>query len=129
MEYITTVYNPSLFAFLRNVVICFFVNGAVLLEGCFAGLAAGTWKEKDGEHTMVFHGNGTCADVPVKTLTGADPVSYVIEKDRTLVFTMKWDGKIAYEKAETKEEALQDPHLYYLQEDTFILKEKEYTRQ
>ena len=68
---------------------------AVLLEGCFAGLAAGTWKEKDG----------------------------------TLVFTMKWDGKIAYEKAETKEEALQDPHLYYLQEDTFILKEKEYTRQ
>ena len=82
---------------------------AVLLEGCFAGLVAGTWKEK--------------------TLTGADPVSYVIEKDRTLVFTMKWDGKIAYEKAETKEEALQDPHLYYLQEDTFILKEKEYTRQ
>ena len=102
---------------------------AVLLEGCFAGLAAGTWKEKDGEHTMVFHGNGTCADVPVKTLTGADPVSYVIEKDGTLVFTMKWDGKIAYEKAETKEEALQDPHLYYLQEDTFILKEKEYPTQ
>lgn len=24
MEYITTVYNPSLFVFLRNVVICFF---------------------------------------------------------------------------------------------------------
>ena len=77
----------------------FFLIIAVLLEGCFAGLVAGTWKEKDGEHTMVFHGNGTCADVPVKTLTGADPVSYVIEKDRTLVFTMKWDGKIAYEKA------------------------------
>lgn len=106
-----------------------FLTITVLLEGCSASIAAGTWKEKDGEHTMVFHGNGTCADVPVKTLTGADPVSYVIEKDGTLVFTMKWDGKIAYEKAETKEEALQDPHLYYLREDTFILKEKEYTRQ
>ena len=54
MEYITTVYNPSLFAFLRNVVICFFVNGAVLLEGCFAGLAAGTWKEKMGNIRWSF---------------------------------------------------------------------------
>ncbi len=104
---------------------------SILLGGCStnANSIAGTWKEVDGTATMAFYEDETCLDVPVKTITGADPVSYVIQEDGRLIFTMEWDGNMVFEKSETKEEALDDYDLYYLEGDTLVLGRLEYERQ
>lgn len=78
---------------------------------------------------MTFYEDKTCLDVPVKNITGADPVSYVIQEDGRLIFTMEWDGNMVFEKSETKEEALDDYDLYYLEGDTLVLGRVEYERQ
>ena len=100
-----------------------------LLGGCSSNSIVGTWKEVERNGTMAFYEDGTCSDVPVKTLTSADPVSYVIQEDGKLIFTMEWDGNIEYDKAETKEESMDDYDLYYLEGDTLVLRKTEYVRQ
>ena len=108
-----------------------FLLSGVLLGGCStnANSLVGTWKEVDRTATMTFYEDKTCLDVPVKNITGADPVSYVIQEDGRLIFTMEWDGNMVFEKSETKEEALDDYDLYYLEGDTLVLGRVEYERQ
>ena len=108
-----------------------FLLSGVLLEGCStnANSLVGTWKEVDRTAMMTFYEDKTCLDVPVKNITGADPVSYVIQEDGRLIFTMEWDGNMVFEKSETKEEALDDYDLYYLEGDTLVLGRVEYERQ
>ncbi len=108
-----------------------FLLSGVLLGGCStnANSLVGTWKEVDRTATMTFYEDKTCLDVPVKNITGADPVSYVIQEDGRLIFTMEWDGNMVFEKSEIKEEALDDYDLYYLEGDTLVLGRVEYERQ
>ena len=108
-----------------------FLLSGVLLGGCStnANSLVGTSKEVDRTATMTFYEDKTCLDVPVKNITGADPVSYVIQEDGRLIFTMEWDGNMVFEKSETKEEALDDYDLYYLEGDTLVLGRVEYERQ
>ena len=108
-----------------------FLLSGVLLGGCStnANSLVGTWKEVDRTSTITFYEDKTYLDVPVKNITGADPVSYVIQEDGRLIFTMEWDGNMVFEKSETKEEALDDYDLYYLEGDTLVLGRVEYERQ
>ena len=103
---------------------------SVLTAGCSSSDSiVGTWKEADSDAEMSFYEDGTCLDVPVETDTSADAVSYKMQDDGKLIFTMEWDGPEVREPAETKEEALDDYDLYYLSGDTLVLSTHEYTRQ
>ena len=78
---------------------------------------------------MYFYDDGTCLDTPVKTITSADAVSYNLQDDGMLIFTMEWDGTCVYERTEDKELALDDRGYYYLSGDTFVLCKQEYVKQ
>lgn len=91
----------------------------------------GTWVYKDDsgrEESMEFYEDGTCFDTPVRTHTSADAVSYKLQEDGMLIFTMEWDGPIRYESADEQEKALDDSDYYYLSKDTFILHKRIYKK-
>lgn len=107
-----------------------FVTGIIV--GCSPkNPIVGTWiytEDSGREVSMEFYEDGTCFDTPVKTRTSADAVSYKLQKDGMLIFTMEWDGPIRYESAEDQEKALDDSDYYYLSKDTFILHKKIYKK-
>lgn len=117
------------------LIIIIFLN-ITIMSGCSSKNAiVGTWlyTTDDGEikeyDSMYFYEDGTCLDTPVRTQTGADAVSYKLQDDGMLIFTMEWDGTKTYKPAEDKETALDDKDYYYLSGDTFILCKNTYTRQ
>ena len=105
-----------------------------VLSGCGGDPLVGTWAyvNSKGEVTdskMYFNEDGTCSDLPIHGPTSADPVSYKIQDDGTLILTMEWDGKINIEKAENEEQALDDNDYYYISGDTLILHKETYKKQ
>lgn len=106
-----------------------------IMAGCSSkNDIVGTWLYTDnGEvkdyNSMSFYEDGTCLDTPVRTQTSADAVSYKLQDDGMLIFTMEWDGTKTYKPADDEETALENSKYYYLSGDTLILCENTYTRQ
>ncbi|MGN0459485.1 MAG: hypothetical protein ACI4HL_01080 [Ruminococcus sp.] len=105
-----------------------------VLSGCGGDPLVGTWAKinNDGEVTdskMYFNEDGTCSDIHTHGNTGAYPVSYRIQDDGTLIFTMEWDGTKNFDEAENEEQALDDSDYYYLSGDTLIFNKKTYEKQ
>lgn len=117
------------FAFITMIFI-----SITVMSGCSAkNIIVGTWLyTTDGEvkdyDTMYFYEDGTCLDTPVKTMTSAEAVSYKMQDDGMLIFTMEWDGTKTYKPADDKETALDNSKYYYLSDDTFILCGATYVR-
>lgn len=113
----------------RIIIIFLFVFCMVSIIGCSnSDSIVGTWKEEGGNSTISFYDDGSCMDVPIHTLTSADAVSYKVQEDGRLIFTMEWDGPVDCEKCDNEDEALNDRDLYYLNGDVLILNEKKYIR-
>lgn len=88
----------------------------------------GTWEDVERSYKeMHFYEDGTCLDV-YKNHTSADATNWKIQEDGMLVLELEWDGNASFERADTKEEALEDRDLYYLSGDTLIFNKKEYKR-
>lgn len=111
---------------LLTIIVCLITLTACSKESGIVG----TWHRVDNENdTMSFYEDGTCLDVPIKTLTSADPVSYKIQDDGTIILTMEWDGTKVLEKTDDEDIALDDRDYYYLSNDKLILAKKEYVRE
>lgn len=108
---------------------------SILLTGCSSSnTIIGTWAKLDSngnitDTTMAFYDDGTCLNTPVRTSTSADPVSYKLQEDGMLIFTMEWDGPCVYERTEDMELALDNRDYFYLSGNTLIFHKKEYVRQ
>lgn len=125
--------RKSLKSILSILLIMATLVSALSMTGCSSkNNIVGTWYRVDddevSENGMSFYKDGTCIDTPVTTLTSAEAVSYKIQEDGMLIFTMEWDGPIKYEKTEDKELALDDWDYYYLSGDTLILRSDTYVR-
>ena len=109
--------------------------GLLLVCISFAGCGSsdditGTWihaESEDSEDGMRFYDDGTCLDV-YKNNTSADATNWKIQEDGMLVLELEWDGNASFERADTKEEAIEDRDLYYLSGDTLVFNKKEYKR-
>lgn len=101
--------------------------------GCSNNSIAGTWAYVDDEGNvtdskMYFNEDGTCYDIPWSGSTGAEAVSYKIQDDGKMIFTMEWDGTMSLERAETKEDALKSYKKYFLSDDTLIFRTYTYRK-
>lgn len=109
--------------------------GLVLICISFVGCGSsdditGTWVDVESEGSddgMRFYDDGTCLDV-YKNHTSADATNWKIQEDGMLILEMEWDGNVFFERADKKEEALEDRDLYYLSGDTLIFNGNEYKR-
>lgn len=112
------------------ILFCMIFVGCTSKDSETEGSIIGTWAKTDNSDSkMMFYDDGTCLDTPVKTKTSAEAVSYKLQDDGMLIFTMEWDGNIDIEPAQHQEEALNDSDYYYLSEDTLILCCEVYKRQ
>lgn len=103
--------------------------GILTLTACHnKNSIVGTWIEEDSNISMTFYKDGTCLDIPIHTLTSADAVSYKVQEDGKLIFTMEWNGTMKYDKTENEEEALKDRDYYYLNGNTLIFNKVKYTK-
>lgn len=91
----------------------------------------GTWKTVDDSYdiTMSFYDDGTCLDVPYKTLSSADVKSYKLQDDGVLMLTMEWDGPIIVKSTDNEDTALDDSDYYYLSGDKLIMKGRVFEKQ
>lgn len=106
------------------------VSGILMACGGPSSDIAGTWVNEKG-HEMVFYEDGTCMDVPEYEISPSnDPESYKIQEDGNLILTLSYYGdKVVFERAESKEAALDDDDTYYLKGDELVFKQKIYTRE
>ncbi|MGN0476064.1 MAG: hypothetical protein ACI4HM_01870 [Ruminococcus sp.] len=87
----------------------------------------GAWVEiEDESNVKYFNEDGSAYNLPFSNLHGL--TKYRILADESLLITGDYGKDEHIEKATTKEEALNDNDLYYLDGDTLILCEDEYTR-
>lgn len=88
----------------------------------------GTWIDEDGDE-MSFYSDGTCVDVPEYEISPSNkPESYVVQEDGKLFFTLAYGDRVIFERAESRESALDDKDTYYISNDELIFKEKIYTK-
>lgn len=88
----------------------------------------GTWVDEDGDE-MSFYEDGTCVDVPEYEISPSNkPESYVVQEDGKLFFTLAYGDRVIFDRAESRESALEDRDSYYLSNDELIFKEKIYTK-
>lgn len=88
----------------------------------------GTWIDEDGDQ-MSFYEDGTCADVPEYEISPSNkPEFYVVQEDGKLFFTLAYGERVIFERAESRESALEDKDTYYISNDELIFKEKIYTK-
>lgn len=114
-------------------IILFCIMFCVVFAGCSNNSIVGTWAyvNDDGNITdskMYFNDDGTCSDIPWHGSTGAYPVSYKVQDDGKLIFTMEWDGKNELERAESQEQAMNSRDCYYLSGDTLIFRKDTYKK-
>ncbi len=107
---------------------CFWIVGCSSKKG---NSIVGTWTTTDegSAITMRFYEDGSCINVPYRTDTSADVVSYKQQDDGMIIFTMEWDGTIILEPTDNKEEALEDRYKYCLSGDKLYMYRREFTRQ
>lgn len=123
--------SKSILSFVFVIII---LIGMTIMAGCSSkDTIVGTWAyvNNNGEITdskMYFNEDGTCSNIPWEGSTGADAVSYKIQDDGKLIFTMEWDGNMSLEAAKTEEEALKSYDYYYLSGDILIFRKYTYKK-
>ncbi len=107
------------------------------MAGCSSKSSiAGIWAKEEelesddysGVYDMTFYEDGSCHNLPLRTLTSAEAESYKVQEDGVLVITMEWDGKFRFESTDDPDEALNDDDYYYLSGDTLIFNQDTYVR-